>query len=133
MAVANAADGSIAFITNAKVRGKLRTIEKSANTAEFVWEDRDAGKSQMIGHRAFVSNQVPSDLTKGSGTNLSAIIFGNWADLIIGEWSVLELVANPFDDVGFAKGNVFVRAMQDIDIAVRRPQSFSAMLDVVTT
>ncbi len=75
----------------------------------------------------------PSNLTKGAGTKLSAILFGNWADLMIGEWPVLELVANPFDDVGFAKGNVFVRAMQDIDIAVRPPQSFAAMLDVVTT
>ena len=34
----------------------------------------ELGRSQIAGHRLEVSNNVPSNLTKGSGTDLSAVI-----------------------------------------------------------
>ena len=36
------------------------------------------------GYAAMASNQIPSNLTKGTGSILSAIIFGNFSDLIVG-------------------------------------------------
>ena len=43
----------------------------------------ELGRSQTAGWRFEVSNNVPSNLTKGSGTDLSAVIY--WiADLLIG-------------------------------------------------
>ena len=66
--------------------------------------------------------------TKGTGTNLSSIIYGNWNDLIIGEWGVLEILANPFG-AGYNSGAVDIRAMQTIDLNVRHGASFSACTD----
>ena len=79
-----------------------------------------------------VSNQVPSNLVKGtSGAICSAAIFGNWADLLIGMWGGLDLQVNPFSlDT---KGAVRIVAFQDIDIAVRHVESFSAIQDALTT
>ena len=117
-----------------KVRGKLKTTEKAASTAQFIWGDGPSGDpafGSLNGYRAGVSNQVPSNLTKGTGTNLSAILFGNWADLFIGMWGVLEILPNPYG-TGFAAGDIQIRALQTVDIAVRHPESFSAMTDAIT-
>jgi HK97 family phage major capsid protein/HK97 family phage prohead protease len=131
VAIANAAIGSLAYLTNAKVRGKLKTVQKVATYGnDFVWETMGNGEGMVNGYRAVVSNQVPSNLTKGSGTNLSAIIFGNWNDLIVGQWGTLDLMVDPY--TASTSGTVRVVALQDVDIAVRHPESFSAMVDAIT-
>lgn len=128
VAVANADVGSMGYLTNAKVRGKLKSTEKFAGSGQTVWADGDA---PLNGYRAGVSNQVPSNLTKGTSTGVcSAIIFGNWADLIIGQWGSLDLMVDPY--TGSTSGTVRVVALQDVDIAVRHPVSFSAMKDALT-
>ena len=119
----NAANGSLAYLTNAVVRGKLLTTEKAANTAQFVWE----GQNSMRGYNAEVSNQVSSTLTKGNQSASSAIIFGNWNDLMIGMWGGLDI--NVDTSTGSSSGTVRIVGLQDIDIAVRHAQSFAAMLD----
>jgi HK97 family phage major capsid protein len=126
----NADIGALAYMTNAKVRGKLKQTEKATNTAQFVWENGPQN-APLNGYRALVSNQVKSDLTKGSGTGLSAIFFGNWRDLIIGQWGTLDMLVDPY--TGGTTGTVRVIAFQDIDIAVRHGESFSVILDADTT
>ena len=91
----------------------------------------ELGQSQIAGRRFVVSNNVPSNLTKGSGTGLSAIIYGNFADLLIGLYGTLEILTDPYTD--FAKGTVGVRALQSIDIAVRHAESFAAMSDAIAS
>jgi HK97 family phage major capsid protein len=126
VAVANADIGSLGYMTNAAVRGKLKTTEKASSTGQFVWEG-----GELNGYRAKVSNQVPSNLTKGTSSGVcSAIIFGNWADLIIGMWGGLDLMVDPY--TGSTAGTVRVVALQDVDVAVRHAESFSAMKDALT-
>ena len=132
VAIDNADIGTLGYLTNAKVRGKLKETEKASGTAQFVWGDNMAepGFGELNGYRAGVSNQVPSNLTKGTGTNLSAIIFGNWADLIMGEWGVIELIVDPYSMK--KQGLVEVTSIMMVDIAIRHPESFSAMQDAIT-
>jgi len=133
VAVANADFGSTGYLTNAKVAGKLMTTDKASGAAQFVcpaFPDAN-GMTNFGGARAGISNQVPSNLTKGSASGVaSAIIFGNFADLIIGEWGTLDLMVDPY--TGSTSGTVRVVALQDVDIAVRHAVSFSAMLDALT-
>ena len=119
----NADIGNLAYLTNAKVRGKLLQTEKAADTAQFVWQDNNS----MRGYNAAVSNQVSSTLTKGNQSLSSAIIFGNWSDLMIGMWGGLDIAIDT--STGSSSGTVRVVALQDVDIAVRHAQSFAAMLD----
>lgn len=126
VAVANADAGTMGYLTNAKVRGKLKTTSKVSGQNGFVWEG-----GELNGYRAAVSNQVPSNLTKGTSSGVaSAIIFGNWADLIIGQWGTLDLMVDPYSNS--TSGTVRVVALQDVDVAVRNAVSFSAMLDALT-
>lgn len=124
VAVDNADLGSLAYVTNPKVRGALKATEKATGTAQYIWGD---GPMPLNGYRAFVTTLVRSDLTKGAGTNLSAIFFGNWADLIVAQWAGLDVLVDPY--TGGASGTVRVVAYQDVDIGVRHPESFSVILD----
>ena len=133
VAAANADFGTTAFVTNSKVIGNLMTTEKATGTAQFVCPGfPDAsGVTSIAGARAVVSNQVPSNLTKGTSSGVcSAIAFGNWADLIVGMWGVLDLMVDPYSNS--TSGTVRVVALQDVDVAVRHAESFSAMLDALT-
>jgi hypothetical protein len=79
-----------------------------------------------------MTNTVPSNLTKGSGSSLSALIFGNFEDLIIGEWGVVEMLPNPYG-AGYAAGSIQMRVLQTVDIAFRRSVSFVVCSDINTT
>jgi HK97 family phage major capsid protein/HK97 family phage prohead protease len=126
VAVANADVGNLAYLTNTKVRGTLKQTQRFTSTDTPIWGDN----GMVNGYKTGVSNQVPSNLTKGSGTNLSAIIFGNWADLLIGMWGGLDLLVDPF--TGGTAGTVRVSVLQDVDVSVRHAESFAAMVDAIT-
>lgn len=128
VAIDNADVGSLAYLTNAKVRGKLKTTYKDAGSGLSVWAD---GNTPLNGYQAAVTNAVPSNLTKGTSSGVcSAVIMGNFADLIIGMWGGLDLMADPY--TGSTSGTVRIVALQDVDVAVRHAESFAAMVDALT-
>lgn len=130
VAVANADVDNMAYLTNAKVRGKLKSTEKATGTTgNFIWSE---GNTPINGYKAAITNAVPSNLVKGSsGAVCSAILFGNFNDLIIGMWGGLDLMVDPY--TGSTAGTVRVVALQDVDVAVRNVESFATMVDALTT
>ena len=127
VANANAAVGSLHFLTNTKVRGKSRKTQQFSSTNGV---DLWSAVSALYGAPA-VSNQVPSNLTKGTSSGVcSAIIFGNFADLIIGMWGGLDLMLDPY--TGATAGTRRIVALQDVDVTVRHAASFAAMVDALT-
>jgi HK97 family phage major capsid protein len=59
-----------------------------------------------------------------------AALFGNFNDLLIGYWSAFEILVNPYESDAYKKGNVMVRAMLTMDVAVRHPESFAVLLGI---
>lgn len=131
VAIDNADVGNLSYLTNAKVRGKLKkTLITATYGDDHVW-DRKTPEAPINGYAATVTNQVSSTLTKGSsGAVCSAVFFGNWSDLVIGQWGTLDILVDPY--TGSTSGTVRIVALQDIDVAVRHAESFSAMLDALT-
>lgn len=129
VATANADVGSLAYLTNAKVRGKFKSTQKFSGTNGMpVW---DATDTPLNGYRAAVTNAVPSNLTKGTSSGVcSAILFGNFADLVIGMWGSLDLLVDPY--TGSNAGTVRVVTLQDVDVAIRNVESFTTMVDALT-
>ena len=115
VAVDNALTGSLAYVTNAKYIGKLKQSEVASNTGRFVYEN-----GQVNGYPCYMSNQMPA--TYATNTK-SAIIFGNFSDLLIGNWNGLDIVVDPFTEA--AKRQVRLVTSLWTDIAVRHPESFS--------
>lgn len=152
VAAANADSGALGYLSTPAVMGALSRLKST--TGEYLWSGRGAvgnensapasavpgstalagGGFSVLGYRAEFSNNVPSNLTKGtSASKCSAVIFGNWADLLIGEWGVLEILPNPYASGAYEAGAVQVRAMQTIDVAVRHAESFVVMKDALTS
>jgi HK97 family phage major capsid protein len=130
VAIDNADIGSLAYLTNAKVRGKLKVTDASAaaNTAQWVWRPDNT----LNGYRAEVSNQVSSILTKGTATTIcSAIFFGNWSDLLIAQFNggATDLIVDPY--VLAVNGVVRVIAKHWCDVGVRHPESFAWITDIL--
>jgi HK97 family phage major capsid protein/HK97 family phage prohead protease len=112
LAASNALQGSLAYVTTPTVAGLLSNYPRFASTDTPVW-DGNILNASVCGLPAFTSNQLEAGY----------MLFGNWADLIIGEWGVLAIEANPY--ANFQAGIVGIRAMYTVDIALRRGQSFS--------
>lgn len=131
--VANALNGSLNYMTNAKVIAALKLLKDSSNRPLWSANDHNtttgtAGSAN--GYPVARSNQVPSNLSKGTGSNLSALIYGDFSSLIVAMWGGLEILPNPYG-AGYNKGAVDIRAMQTCDIAVRHAASFAAIKDIV--
>jgi len=105
---ANALLGSPVYLMNSVMRGGLKTKAKDSGSGLFVMEG-----DLVNGYRGVLSNQVAS----------GDLWFGNFADLIIGYFSGLDLMVDPY--TGSTSGTVRVVALQDVDVAVRHPESFS--------
>jgi HK97 family phage major capsid protein/HK97 family phage prohead protease len=133
VAVDNALSGNLGFLTNAAAAATLLRTEKATGTGLFVWEaGRMAAEGTVAGYRAAISNNVPSNLTKGTASGVcSAIVFGNWADLLIGMWGGVDIVVDPY--TFSSTGGLRITAAATVDVAVRHPQSFAAITDVLTT
>ena len=125
--VNDAAQGSLAFITTPQALAKLRSTVRVASTdSKMLLSD----KGELFGHRVIGSSLVPSNLTKGSGSSLSAMIFGNFQGLVVGEWGSLDVLFDPFS--GSNTGAMRVTVFMDVDVAVRHVESFAAIQDMTT-
>ncbi len=116
IALDNADVDSMTYVGNANFRGYAKGALKfpaSAGTAT-IWESGAKAKDGMVnGYSADITNQVAT----------GDVFFGNWADLLIGMWGGLEMMVDPFS--GSKKGRVRIVTFQDVDIAVRRKESFT--------
>ena len=110
LGTANALVGSPCYITNASMRGSLKGTKKDSGSGEFLWTGGQEG--ELNGYRAFVSNQVAA----------GDVWFGNFADLLMGFWSGLDLTVDPYTNS--TSGTVRIVALQDCDVAVRHAESF---------
>lgn len=122
----DADQASLAYITNPKVRGLLKTTLKSTGVSGYIWEN-----NEVNGYAAYVSNLVPSDLTKGTASKTaSAILFGDWSKLWIMSWGGLDLVVDPYTLKKQGAYEVTLNAYHDI--FVRRKEAFAVIKDALT-
>jgi HK97 family phage major capsid protein/HK97 family phage prohead protease len=119
----NALTGSAAFLTNGQVKARLASLPRQGSGVEgnFIL---GPDMNNLYGFPIVVSQQVPANLSKGNQTaKLGAMIFGVWSDLLVGQWSGIDLMADPY--TGSNAGTVRIVAFHDCDFAVRHPESFS--------
>jgi HK97 family phage major capsid protein len=106
----NALLGNLAYILPAGMYGALKTTAKASGQGLFVVEQPG---NTINGYRAIVSNQVTS----------GDLFFGNFADLLIGMYGGLDILVDPYSSA--SSGNVRIRALQTVDVAVRNAVSFA--------
>ena len=126
VAIDNALLDSLAYVSNAKVQGKLKTIPQIAGYPVYLMND-----GKVNGYPFLMSNALPSNLTKGSTTTAcSAIIFGAWSEVFVGGWGGLQFIVDPFSKKDY--GVLEISAAAYHDVLVRRPEAFCKIVDVTT-
>jgi len=121
----NALRGKCGYLTNAKVIGAMKTIERTSTNARYLL---DGDYEKLNGYPIEMTNLVPSNLTKSTGSNLSALIFGNWKDLYIGQWGGIDIVVDPYSRADYADVVITLNAWNDVLVA--EPKSFAAIVDI---
>ncbi len=122
------------YAVNTKTRAWLKKTLKAANL-QPIWPDAPLaadGLERLNGYRAAVTNQLRSNLTKGTSNGVcSELVFGNFNDLVLGLWGGgVDLVVDPYTLA--TTGQVRITANLFADVAVLRPASFAVMADGLT-
>ena len=133
---------NMAYVTNAKVLAELKKLRAGGSASgdgSFLWNTdpaslgRGGTPGSVNGYPLAVTNQVPSNLTKGSSSSVcSAVLMGDFSQCSVGFWgSGLEITVGEESD-DFAKALTSVRGIITYDVAVRHAESFAACLDITT-
>lgn len=114
LAAANALQDASKFgyVTTPTVAALLMQRMKVASTWSPVWEG-NVLEGRIGGFPAISS----------MGMTAGAMLAGDWRQIVLGEWGVLELATNPY--AAFSSGIIGVRAMQSVDVGVRQAAAFS--------
>ena len=109
IASANALTGSLAFATESTVYSNMLDTVVDAGSGQFLLSENGT----LLGRQVVESNQI----TDGQ------MFFGNFSDLMVGEWGGYDLMVDPF--TGATAGNVRILIFHSCDIAVRHAESFT--------
>ena len=108
--------GTRAFLTNPTVMRMARKLKD--------------GEGKLFGipalfhsERVETTTQVPTNI--GAGSNKSAVICGLWSELVIGYWSAVDILVNPYHSDVASKGGALLHAFLDCDAALRHPEAFA--------
>jgi hypothetical protein len=129
VANSNALAGRPGFVFSTKVEAKLRGTVKVASTdSKMILEEEQL---TLAGQPWLASNNSPDNLSKSTSVGIcSAILFGNWADLILASFGEgVDMVVDPFTLATTGQTRVVVNSLADV--GVRRAASFAAMKDAL--
>lgn len=118
--------GALNWFTTPKIVAKMMQTAKVSSTDSVMIMN---SQNDLMGYNLYSTTQLPDDLTKGNQSASSPLIFGNFNDLIIGEFGNLDVMVDPYSLS--TTGATRIASFYDVDIAVRHAQSFGACLDLV--
>lgn len=111
------------YIINSKTKGRLKTTPHQANELNYLM----SMQNEINGYNVGVSNLVPGDLTKGTGVGLSAGIFGDFSQLLIGQWGFMDMV---IDNITQAREGIVNTTINSfLDVLVRHTEAFAVIKD----
>lgn len=124
----NALDGTLGWAMAPPVRTKLMSTLVAASTdSRMIMSAPDS----LVGYPAVTTTALPGSLSNETPVG-GTLIFGDWSELLIASWTGVDLLINPYETTAYAKGRVLVRALKDLDVAVRHPESFAFSNNVTT-
>lgn len=120
LAAANAVvdPAGAAWVTTPAVASLLKQRPRIASTdSRTLWQG-GLYAGAIEGEKAIATTSCPS----------ATLVFGDWTQLVVAEFSTLVLDADPFTD--FRSGKIGLRALWSIDVGVRHVASFTVATGV---
>jgi HK97 family phage major capsid protein len=112
VANSNALAANCGYVTTPTVAGLLKARQRFTSTDTPIWQGNILD-GEIEGFKAMSSLQMAA----------ASMIFGDFSQVIIGEWGMLEIAMNPY--ASFTAAITGVRAIQTCDVGIRIPGAFS--------
>lgn len=116
-AASNALSENSSYVTTPAVAALLKTRQRFASTDTPLWAG-SVMDGQVEGYRATTSTQLAA----------ASMIFGDFSQVVIGEWGMLEIALNPY--ANFTAAITGIRAIQSVDVGVRQAAAFSRAISI---
>lgn len=121
-AEADVANGK--FLINYDVHSFLKSLSIDGGSGRMVLQD-----GRLDGYDFVVSNRVPSNLTKGAGSGLSAMSFGDFSEAIVAGWGAIEILVDPYTRSEY--GQTVMNVGSYWDLKDLRPEAKAVSRDIV--
>lgn len=112
VAASNALAANCGYVTTPAVAGLLKGRQRFTSTDTPLWEGNILDGT-IEGFKAMSSMQMAA----------ASMLFGDFSQVVIGEWGMLEIALNPY--ASFTAAITGIRAIQTCDVGVRVPGAFS--------
>lgn len=123
LAMADALNGNLAYVTNPAVLAKLKTTKVDAGSGRFLVEGLMSPAMTANGYTALATTLSPAYAGPAYG-----VAFGNWSDLAVGFWGGASLIVNPYSQMKSSITEIYLERF--MDVAILRNESFVMAQDV---
>lgn len=135
---ANALFGALGIITRGAVKRKLKKMRIPQWNGDLggqyvMLPMTDAVLRDHMGYDMLTTTQLPTDLVKGTSEDCTEVYFGNWEELLLGNWGGMEIMASQETSDAFEKNQTWIRIIQEVDAGLRHTASFCLCSDARTT
>jgi HK97 family phage major capsid protein len=98
-------DGTFCFVTTPKVKARWKVIPMAVNYPKYLWQGRhDVCDGQF---RGYVTKLLDTPLVNG-------VLFGKFSEMVVCQWSGLDLVTDPYSLADFFQIRVVINALFDV-------------------
>lgn len=135
LALDNALRGNLGYVFHHVVKRnikKLKVKQYAEDTGgEYVVSaPTDPQIEAWLGWPFSLTTQLPLNLVKGTATNCTEVYFGNWQELLIGQWAGMSILASQEAGNAFAYDQTWIRIITEVDVALRHTESFCLCNDL---
>jgi len=118
VAADNALAAKMAYIMTTSAAAQLKITSADSVGGGYIWMQDPILGGTVNGYRALTTNVL---------TNAS-VLYGNWAELMFGQWGGIDLLINPYSRDTYAEVRVVIAGY--FDVQLKHGQSF-AKIDVL--
>jgi len=121
----NSTDGQ-AYITSPAMKGRAQITPRQSAGVEgnFILRDYNSG---INGFPVHGTTNLPDTFVKGASSALSAVIFGDWSNLLLASWGGMEVGVDPYTNMKEGMVNLVLGSY--LDCGVLNPAAFAAVID----
>lgn len=112
----NTGRDSRAFIVNEKGSKFLKLVPKATGATSYLLED-----DKINGQPVLITDNIPGSLL--AGENEEGIIYGNWSELLVAQFGVLDIVVDPYSQAH--SNSVVITINAFFDMKPRNPNAFA--------
>lgn len=125
---ANGMNDNTKWVTSPILKRLLKALTLDSGSGQFVW-DRLTNTIDGIG--AVATTHIPKNIAKGTGTNLTAAVLGDFRSAEYAQWGGMEIIVDNITQA--LVGNIRYIPIQWVDFNVTQPGHFQVIKDITTS